>query len=293
VTTQIAVVILTLGDRLGPLVQAVRSVRAQRDVEAEVVVVWNGGPVGRGDAEPDATELGGTVRHVRLPHNVGIPAGRNEGTRASDAPLIFFLDDDAELLDESTLASVGRLFGTRPDLGAISMRVVDEHGMTAQRHVPRFGKGSAERSGEVTSFLGGATIVRRDSFEDAGGYEGAFFYSLEETDLAWRMLDRGWSLWYAAELRVQHPRTTPARHPGATWRTARNRVWLVHRLLPFPFAVTYLLSWFAISAVRAPRSVSSVVRGYRDGWRTRVGPRRPIGWRTMWRLTRTGRPPVV
>jgi GT2 family glycosyltransferase len=272
--------------------EAVRSVRAQRDVEAEVVVVWNGGQVGRGDADPDAVGVDVPVRHVRLPDNVGIPAGRNEGARASDAPLLFFLDDDAELVEESTLSSVAGLFA-RPDLGAVSLRIVDEHGETAQRHVPRWGKRRADRSGEVTAFLGGATVVRRAAFDDAGGYEGAFFYSLEETDLAWRLLDRGWSIWYAADLRVQHPRTSPARHPGATRRTARNRVWLVHRLLPSPLAATYLMTWFAIGALRAPRSVSSVAGGYWEGWRTRVGPRRPIGWRTVWRLTRIGRPPVV
>lgn len=288
----IAVVILTLGDRPGPLHQAVRSVRAQHDVEAEIVVVWNGGPVGRGDSEPDAVKVDGAVRHVRLPENVGIPAGRNEGARASTAPLLLFFDDDAELVDESTLTSVARLF-SRPDLGAVSLRIVDEHGETTQRHLPRWGKGSADRSGEVTSFLGGATIVRRAAFEGAGGYEGEFFYSLEETDLAWRLLDRGWAVWYAADVRVRHPRTSPERHAGATRRTARNRVWLVHRLLPFPLAVTYLLSWFAISAVRAPRSVSTVAGGYLEGWRTRVGPRRPIGWRTVWRLTCIGRPPIV
>jgi GT2 family glycosyltransferase len=288
----VAVVILTLGDRPGPLLQAIRSVRAQHDVEAEIVVVWNGGPAGRGEGGRDALEGDDTVRHVRLPENVGIPAGRNAGARASSAPLLFFLDDDAELVDESILASLVELF-SRPDLGAVSLRIIDEHGETAQRHVPRWGKGSADRSGEVTSFLGGVTVVRRAAFDEAGGYEGAFFYSLEETDLAWRLVDRGWSIWYAADLRVRHPRTSPARHPGATRRTARNRVWLVHRLLPLPLAVTYLMTWFAISAVRSPRAASSIAAGYWEGWRTRVGPRRPIGWRTVWRLTRTGRPPVV
>lgn len=288
----VAVIILTLGQRPGPLLQAVRSVRAQHDVDGEIVVVWNGVPPGRDRTGADAGGIDRGVHHVRLPENVGIPAGRNAGAQASSAPLLFFLDDDAELVDESILASLVGLF-SRPDLGAVSLRIVDEHGETAQRHVPRWGKRSADRSGEVTSFLGGATVVRRAAFDDAGGYEGAFFYSLEETDLAWRLLDGGWSIWYAADLRVRHPRTSPARHPGATRRTARNRVWLVHRLLPLPLAVTYLMTWFAISAVRAPRSVSSVAAGYREGWRTRVGPRRPIGWRTAWRLTRTGRPPVV
>jgi GT2 family glycosyltransferase len=292
---QLAVVILTLGDRPGPLLDALRSVTSQREVEVEVAVVWNGTSLDS-DRADDATwsdgDIDGAVRHVRLPENVGIPAGRNAGARATTAPLLLFLDDDAEVVEESTLASAVALFA-RPDLGAVSLRIVDEWGETSQRHVPRWGKRTVDRSGEVTSFLGGATIVRRAAFDEAGGYEGRFFYSLEETDLAWRLVDRGWSIWYAADLRVRHPRTTPARHPGAARRTARNRVWLVHRLLPLPLALSYLVTWFAISAVRAPRGVGSVAAGYWEGWRTRIGPRRPVGWRTVARLSRTGRPPVV
>ena len=33
--------------------------------------------------------------------------------------------------------------------------------------------------------------------------------------------------------------------------------------------------------------------GFAGGWRTPCGPRRPMRWRTVWRLTRLGRPPVV
>lgn len=290
---RVAVVILTQGDRPRPLLDAIRSVCAQRDVEVEVVVVWNGVPIESTDGDADTLRLDGADHHVHLAVNVGIPAGRNAGAKASTAPLLFFLDDDAELLDESTLVTVAALFLSRPDLGAVSLKIVDERGETAQRHVPRWGRRSADRAGEVTSFLGGATAVRRAAFEDAGGYEDAFFYSLEETDLAWRLLDQGWTIWYAADLRLRHPRTSPARHSQAARRTARNRVWLVYRSLPLPLAVTYLLNWFVIAVVRAPRSIRSVAGGYREGWRTRIGPRQPLRWRTVWRLTCLGRPPIV
>ena len=33
--------------------------------------------------------------------------------------------------------------------------------------------------------------------------------------------------------------------------------------------------------------------GFAEGWRTDPGARRPMSWGTVWRLTRTGRPPVV
>lgn len=292
---QVSVVVLTLGDRAEALERALASVESQRGVDADVVIVWNGvDTVPVSVPAPDALPTGGvTTRHLHLRENLGIPAGRNEGAALSDGTLVFFLDDDAELIGADVLARAIELFDRDAGLGAVGFRIVDEDGHTAQRHVPRWGGGSAERPGEVTAFLGGAVVIRRNAFEQVGGYAGEFFYAMEETDLAWRLADAGWRIWYAADLRVRHPRTSPARHPEGVHRTARNRVWLVHRLLPVPLALLYLVNWFVLGAVRSPSSIPDVVRGYRDGWRQRVGPRRPIRWSTIVRLSRLGRPPVL
>lgn len=289
-TASLSVVILTRGDREDELAAAVASVGGQIGVHTEVVLVWNGVPVGavrRSDARPD------TLVDVHLPENLGIPEGRNVGLRHSSNEVVLFLDDDALLTSDDTLAAIAQRFDAAADLGAVSLRIVDEDGETAQRHVPRLGSRSAGRSGPVAGFLGGATAIRRTAFDRAGGYAGEFFYSMEETDLAWRLIDGGWTIWYAADLVVRHPRTAPARHPDAVGRTARNRLWLAHRALPVPLAALYLVNWFAITTVRSPQAWRTVLRAYRQGWRTRIGPRAPIRWRTVWRLTRLGRPPLA
>jgi len=172
-------------------------------------------------------------------------------------------------------------------------RTVDEHGETSRRHVPRLGRGGAERPGEVTTFPGGASCVRATAFNGVGGYYGEYFYAMEETDLAWRLIDAGWTIRYAPEHPVLHPRTEPSRHPRAAWHTARNRTWLAYRLLPLPLAPVYLTSWLLITLARRSAPVRDYVRGVGEGWRTRSGPRRPLRWRTIWRLTRLGRPPIV
>jgi hypothetical protein len=282
----IAAILLTQGQRMPALTDALASVVAQRDVLAERIVVWNGCP--------SVTLADGLVdREVVLADNAGIPEGRNRGAAATDAPVLLFLDDDARLLDARSLAAVVRAFADDPRLGALGMRLVDEHGETSRRHVPRLGRGGAERPGEVTTFPGGASCVRATAFSGVGGYYGEYFYAMEETDLAWRLIDAGWTIRYAPEHPVLHPRTQPSRHPRAAWRTARNRTWLAYRLLPLPLAPVYLTNWLLITLARRSASVRDYVRGVGDGWRTRSGPRRPLRWRTVWRLTRLGRPPIV
>ena len=282
----LAVVLLTQGTRPVELARAIASVRAQERIHARVVLVVNGAaaPV------PASPELAPDLVVV-LPDNEGIPQGRNVGAAAADAEVVMFLDDDAELLDRGLLAAAFDRFKADPRLSAISLRLVDEAGVTQQRHIPRLGSGSAERPGPVTHFVGGASVLRSSAFQQVGGFDPRFFYAMEESDLSWRLLDAGWSIWYSADLKVFHPRTLPSRHRGYAKLTARNRLWMAWRSLPAPMLVAYMAVWTAAAALRgAP--VKELLDGYREAMASRP-ERRPMRWRTVLRMTMLGRPPVV
>lgn len=280
--------ILTMGDRPEALERAIASVRAQRDVNAQVILVANGTGV------PPATGAEIEVEiEIEIETNVGIPEGRNVGRRAATAELLFFLDDDGELLGNDLVAEVVAAFAADPRLGAIGLGIVDEEGRTTHRHHPRlFGR----RRGAATSFPGAGCIFRAVAFDQAGGWCGDFFYALEETDLAWRLIDDGWDVSFRPDLAIRHPRTSPSRHPTFIEGTARNRVWMAHRLLPAPIAVAYVLNWTAVTVarnVRRPRAILGHLSATMAGLRRPVGPRRPMRWRTVWELTRRGRPPLI
>ena len=282
------VVILSMGNRPVELGAAIESAVNQVGVTAEVVVVANG--IASGELGLPAVR---GVRFVELPRNAGIPGGRNAGVAAMTAPVVAFLDDDAAFIDTTVLARAVDRFRAEPRLGVVALRIVDEGGRTARRHVPRIGARDPARSGPVTAFLGGAVVVRTTAFRDVGGYSEMFTYAMEETDIALRLVDHSWEIVYDGTPAVFHPATEPSRHPGAAERTMRNRVWLAHRNLPLVVGVCYVLSWLAISTVRRPAHALTLARAAWSGWRTRPGPRAPIRWRTVARLTRLGRPPVI
>lgn len=282
----VSVVVLTRGDRPGPLAEAIASARRQGGATVEIVLVVNDGEAKVDDSLADVVVRPGT--------NAGIPGGRNLGTVASSGWLVCFLDDDGVLHDDVFAHSL-QAFDSDPELAVIGLRVVDPDGRTARRHVPSLRKRS-DQSRCTTSFPGGASIIRRSAFDDAGGLCAPFHYSLEETDLAWRLLNNGWSIMYRADLHMTHPRTNPTRHDQFFATTARNRIWLAHRSLPFPLAILYVANWTVITVSRnlcRPTAVIAHLRGCARGIRSLVGPRRPISWRTAWRLTRLGRPPIV
>ncbi|MEM9200705.1 MAG: glycosyltransferase [Actinomycetota bacterium] len=282
--TTVSVIVLSMGDRPVELAAAIESARKQQGVEVEVVLVVNGG-------DPD---VGGADVVVRPGENLGIPGGRNAGVDAATGHVLAFLDDDAAYLQSDGFDRACQAFDADTRLGALGLLLVDEEGATARRHQPRIG-GTAAR-GPASSFPGGASIIRRDAFEEVGGLCAAYHYGLEETDLAWRLLDAGWTILFDTELTVFHPRTEPSRHAAFHHHTGRNRVWLAHRCLPAPLALAYVTDWAVVTALRSwrnPRNIASYARGTLDGFRRLEGPRRPMRWRTVRQLTRLGRPPII
>jgi GT2 family glycosyltransferase len=141
----------------------------------------------------------------------------------------------------------------------------------------------------------GTFAIRRDVFERAGGWPGHFFYGHEGIELIWRVWDQGYVGWYAPDIVVNHPATSPTRHAVYYRLNARNRVWVARRNLPWPLVVPYLLAWTGLTVLRlrSPRKLAAWFRGFREGLGAGAGERRPMSWRTVWRLTRAGRPPVI
>jgi GT2 family glycosyltransferase len=278
----IAVVVLTQSTRSEQLARAIASVRAQQEVDLQLVLVVNGAA----PPNPDPSD-----HLVVLVENIGIPGGRNVGAAAADAELIMFLDDDAELMDHGLLATVVARFAAEPLMGAMAIHLIDEQGCTQRRHIPRVGSRSAARSGPVTHFVGAACVVRAAPFHAVNGFDPRFFYSMEESDLSWRLLDAGWGIWYSADLEVFHPHTLPSRHPRHAVLTARNRLWMAWRSLPAPMFAGYMLTW-TIAALARGAPLPDVMSGYREAWGDRP-VRTPMRWRTVARMTRLGRPPIV
>ncbi|GAA3209886.1 glycosyltransferase [Streptomyces thermocoprophilus] len=246
---RLGAVVVTMGNRPQELRALLDSVAAQDGDPVEVVVVGNGSPV------PD---LPAGVRTVELPENVGIPGGRNAGIEAfgpagRDMDVLLFLDDDGLLARTDTAELCRKAFAADPRLGIVGFRIADPaSGVTQRRHVPRLRASDPMRSSRVTTFLGGANAVRTEVFRQVGTLPAEFFYAHEETDLAWRALDAGWTVEYRSDMVLHHPATAPSRHAVYHRMVARNRVWLARRNLPAPLVPVYLGVWLLLTLLRRP-----------------------------------------
>ncbi|WP_218053982.1 glycosyltransferase family 2 protein [Streptomyces rhizosphaericus] len=282
-----------MGNRPREVAALLESVAKQDVPPARVVVVGNGSPL------PEFPEFPAEVTTVELAENLGVSGGRNVAWRRlrefGDVDVVVDLDDDGLLVDADVFRRVRDLYADDPRLGIVGFRIADETGETQRRHVPRLRASDPMRGGEVTTFLGGAHGLSMAMLEQIGGWPDEFFFTHEETDLAWRALDARWKVVYAPELLLQHPRTSPARHAVYHRMTARNRVWLARRHLPLPLVPLYLATWTLLTLART-RSLAGLrawAGGFLEGLRTNCGRRRPMRWRTVWHMTKLGRPPII
>jgi GT2 family glycosyltransferase len=160
------------------------------------------------------------VRVVALERSVGFAAACNRGAARGQAPLILFLNSDilategsidvlVEALEATpdAVAAGGRLVepGTRetqhrygpkpfPTLATFAVRLSGTEQLwpgnpwTAQhlRHPP-----DEERVTRVDQPAGACLLVRRDVFDELGGFDEFFWFWYEDVDLARRLSDRG------------------------------------------------------------------------------------------------------
>ncbi|MFF4323755.1 glycosyltransferase family 2 protein [Streptomyces sp. NPDC001568] len=282
----VGVVVLTMNDRPEDFPRAMASLLAQEGIELDVVVVGNG-------CVPEQVPTG--VRTVDLPENVGIPEGRNIGADQVKSDYLFFFDNDAHLPDTDTLARLVAEFPRDPQLAYAQPRICDPvTGVTLRRWVPRLRASDPARPGIVTVMAEGVVMVRRDLYDRAGGWPGHFFLFHEGVELAWRLWDLDCHGRYLPDIVVHHPATDPARHDTFHRLNARNRVWVARRNLPRPLIPLNLATWCLLTLARTHdrKALQVSLAGLREGLTGGQGPRRPMSWKTVARLTRAGRPPV-
>ncbi|MFE9004921.1 glycosyltransferase family 2 protein [Streptomyces sp. NPDC007875] len=286
---KVGAVVLTMNDRPEEFPRAMASLLAQQGVDLDVVVVGNG-------CRPVQVPAG--VRTIELPRNVGIPEGRNVGAAAvtGDCDYLFFFDNDAVLPAADALARLAAELDDDARLAFVQPRITDpDSGVTQRRWVPRLRTSDPARPGTVTVMAEGVVLIRRSAFQAVGGWPGHFFLFHEGIDLAWRLWDRGYTGRYLPAVSVHHPATNPARHVTFYRLNARNRVWLARRNLPRVLIPCNLATWLALTLwrFRDRAALRASLSGLREGLRGGHGTRAPMSWRTVVRLTRWGRPPVV
>ena len=217
------------------------------DPGVPLIVVDNGSSDGTAQA---IAERYPRATLVRLPANIGA-AGRNAGVRACTTPYVAFCDDDTWWLPESIEAAACAL-DAHPKLAAVTARVlVGEHRRedptNAMMASSPFPNTLGVRGSELLGLLGGACMMRRAAFLQAGGYHPRLFLGREEALLAVDLMTAGWHMAYVPDAVVCH-HPSKMRDVHARRRlVVRNALWLAWLRRPAASAWRATRRWWAES----------------------------------------------
>jgi GT2 family glycosyltransferase len=263
-TPAVSIVVPTL-DGGDMLLRCLERVEAHRP-HIDVIVVDNGSTDGSVER---ALARFPSVRVVRNDVNRGYATACNQGAAAAAAPFVLFLNNDATLSPDD----LDRLLqaASNDDATAIWQPVTLGLDGTLEstgdlftwwgifQHLPAVPPGPG--SEEVFSTVGAALLVRKDAFDEIGGFEGSYFAYYEESDLCWRARLAGWQVRVVVGASVEHvgSETTGRVFPphAVRYLAFRNRIRTIlanasgasllrlvpqHALACLAFAVMYVLT---------------------------------------------------
>jgi GT2 family glycosyltransferase len=259
------------------LVRQLRRSPALCEGTAEVVVVDNHSP-----ADPALRRLWRCpeVSLYRSRHNGGFAAAANRGCRLSLGRWLLLLNPDisvpAGFLDQ-VLVRADALAEAEPSAGVVGFGLRHSDGSRQHSFGPfptllgslaRLLLPRARRKYHATTpaqrcrvpwLTGCCLLLRRDCYEQLGGFDEDFFLYYEDVDLCRRAAAQGWSVWYEPDLTITH-------HRPLHVRTVPPHLRLFTRHASLTYARKHWPAWHARGLARMV-AAAAWVRRQLAAWR--------------------------
>lgn len=215
-----------------------------------------------------------TVRYIANKTNNGFAKACNQGAAHATGRYLFFVNPDAALTPNS-LTNLVEFMDEQPSVGIVGPRIeyVDGTIQPSCRTLPtvpamamillklhhlfpnalplrRYGMHAFkhETMRKVDQLMGAALFIRRECFEQIGGWDERYFIWFEDVDICKSATDGGWLVMFYPEAVVKHGRSKSFSQKPSTWRQSnfaksmrvyfwKHRGWLPALLIS---ALTYI-----------------------------------------------------
>lgn len=208
--------------------------------QSEIIIVDNG-------SSDQTREIIKKYRQVKLienPTNEGFSKANNAGARVARGEHLLFLNQDI-IVSKDSIEKMLSFADQHPEVGVIAPKLIGPDGKIQESvaNLPTFWRAVAEyifnqkkayeeyapkgdREVEVESAYGAAFLIKKDLFEDIGGWDERYFIYYEDLELCRQVKRRGFKIMYLPNVEFKHLL-------GASQK----------KMEPMPFGIR-TLSWF-------------------------------------------------
>lgn len=253
------------------LMQNISGLDHASDLLEEIIIVNNSSTEDYSQIKSYAGTSPLPFRYYDAQENLGVAKGRNFALQKGKAPLIIMLDDDAVLQNKDCLVNLCAEYeknNTSRPKAIISFKVLYYDTLQMQVNAlphKRFEEYKNKSFFETYYYAGGAHAIKRKVIEELGKYPGDFFYGMEEYDLAYRILDAGYSIVYSDQVVMLHKESPLGRKPKKEklqmmWLNKSKVAW---RYLPKRYFYSTAFMW----SLQYLKETSFNLGGFFSGWK--------------------------
>lgn len=196
-----------------------------------------------------------TVRLIAFMENLGFAGGYNKVMSHVDSEYVVLLNNDVEVT-EGWIEPILSYMEAHSDVAACQPKILSYHDKSkfeyagaSGGYIDKYGypfcrgrvfdcleqdNGQYDDPAEIFWASGAAMFVRREVYTKVGGLDSKFFAHMEEIDLCWRLLSRGYRLMCIPESKIYHVggATLKKENPRKTYLNFRNNLLMMYKNLP-------------------------------------------------------------
>lgn len=182
--------------------------------EFEVIVVDNGSTDGSGDC---LAKLGSKVTVIANKKNLGFAKACNQGAKVAKGEYLLFLNNDTVVTNRWLDILVEELDSNKA-VGIVGPKLLYTDGTVQHagvvfdknrwpHHIYRKEGGAAlyvNKKREFQCLTAACLLIRKDIFNDVGGFDESYINGLEDADLCFKIRELGFGILYCPESTVYH-----------------------------------------------------------------------------------------
>ncbi|PAM96406.1 dTDP-Rha--alpha-D-GlcNAc-pyrophosphate polyprenol alpha-3-L-rhamnosyltransferase [Flavobacterium sp. IR1] len=196
-----------------------------------------------------------TVQIIKNTANHGFAKGYNDALKSVDAEIYALVNSDIEVT-ENWLQPIIETFDAEKHTAIIQPKILDfknkeyfEYAGGAGGFIDKFGfpycrgrifdtiekdEGQYDDNCELSWASGACFFIRKEVYNELGGFDESFFAHQEEIDLCWRALNEGYVIKYNSQSTVYHVggATLSQGNPKKTYLNFRNSLLMLVKNLP-------------------------------------------------------------